>query len=73
MTTDTPPFTDPVYITTTFDGDTIFVTDEADNSIDIFDTSIPFMDNEIGVIHGGKRNSIDPKELRSAETAICTS
>ena len=37
VTTETAPFVNPLYITTSFDGDTIYVTDVGDNSIKIFD------------------------------------
>jgi hypothetical protein len=63
VTTETAPFVNPLYITTSFDGDTIYVTDIGDNSVKIFDTSIPFVDNETGVIHGGNTKLKRPEGI----------
>jgi hypothetical protein len=63
VTTETAPFVNPLYITTSFDGDTIYVTDVGDNSVKIFDTSIPFVDNETGVIHGGNTKLKRPEGI----------
>ncbi len=45
-------FVDPLYIATSPDGDTIYVTDAGDNSIKIFDTSTPFAAVQTGTISG---------------------
>jgi hypothetical protein len=55
-------FINPLYITTTFDGETIYVTDAGNNSIKIFDTTT-FGGTLLGTIKGGKTKLVRPEGI----------
>jgi hypothetical protein len=55
-------FVNPLYITTTFDGDTIFVTDAGDNSVKVFDTTTLF-GSLLGTIKGGNTKLVRPEGI----------
>jgi hypothetical protein len=61
-------FVNPLYVTTTFDGDTMYVTDAGDNSIKIFDTfsnfnGLFFEGTLLGTIKGGHTKLLRPEGI----------
>jgi hypothetical protein len=56
-------FVNPLYITTTLDGHTIFVTDAGDNSIKVFDTTT-FGGTLLGTIKGGNTKLVRPEGIQ---------